>query len=94
MPTLIWHPVALADIDRLHPFLAPSNPAAARRGAAAIIKTAGKILQSPRPGAPRAEFREWPARFGKRAYLLRYFILENGDVLITRVWRTREQRPV
>jgi hypothetical protein len=25
--------------------------------------------------------------------MLRYFILENGDVLITRVWHSREQRP-
>ena len=93
MPALIWHPDALADIDRLHQFLAQRNPAAARRGAAAIIKTAGKILQHPHLGAPRAEFREWPAKFGKRAYMLRYFILENGDVLITRVWHSREQRP-
>ena len=93
MPALIWHPDALTDIDRLHQFLAQRNPASARRGAAAIIKTAGKIIQNPHLGVPRAEFREWPARFGKRAYMLRYFMLENGDVLITRVGHSREQRP-
>ncbi|NGZ87443.1 hypothetical protein [Duganella aceris] len=42
MPALIWHPEALADVDRLHYFLAQSDPAAARRGAAAIIKAAKK----------------------------------------------------
>ena len=94
MPALIWHPDALADVGRLHQFLAQSNPAAARRGAAAIIKTAGRILQNPYLGVPRAEFREWPAKFGKHAYVLRYFILETGDILITRVWHSREQRPV
>ncbi|MBP1205634.1 plasmid stabilization system protein ParE [Duganella sp. 1411] len=28
------------------------------------------------------------------AYVIRYFILENGDVLITRIWHSREQRPL
>ena len=94
MPALIWHPNALADVDRLHQFLVQSNPAAARRGAAAIIKAADKILQNPHPGMPRAEFREWPAKFGKHVYVLRYFILDTDDILITRVWHSREQRPI
>ncbi|WP_229207691.1 MULTISPECIES: type II toxin-antitoxin system RelE/ParE family toxin [unclassified Duganella] len=57
MPALIWHPDALADVARLHQFLAQSSPAAARRGAAAIIKTANKIIKHPHLGAPHAEFR-------------------------------------
>jgi toxin ParE1/3/4 len=93
MPALIWHPDALADVARLHQFLAQTSPAAARRGAAAIIKTSDKIIKNPLLGSPRMEFREWPAKFGKRAYVLRYFILDNGDVLITRVWHSRETRP-
>lgn len=94
MPALMWHPDALADVARLHRFLAQRSPTAARRGASAIINTTSKIMKNPELGAPRAEFREWPARFGKRAYVIRYFILENGDVLITRVWHSREQRPL
>ena len=94
MPALIWHPDALADVARLHHFLAQHNPAAARRGASAIINTTGKIIKNPGLGAQRAEFREWPAKFGKRAYVIRYFILENGDVLITRICHSREQRPL
>ena len=93
MPALIWHPDALADVARLHQFLARHNPAAARRGAAAIISNTTKIMKNPRLGAQRAEFREWPAKFGRRAYIIRYAILENDDVLITRVWHSREQRP-
>jgi toxin ParE1/3/4 len=46
MPALIWHPAALADVARLHQFLAQSSPAAARRGAASIIKTAGRIIRN------------------------------------------------
>ncbi|MTV38976.1 type II toxin-antitoxin system RelE/ParE family toxin [Duganella radicis] len=91
---MTWHPDALADVARLHQFLSQSSPAAARRGAAAIIKAANKIIRTPHLGTPCAEFREWPAKFGKRAYVLRYFILDNGDVLITRVWHSREQKPI
>lgn len=93
MPALIWHPDALADVARLHQFLVQHAPAAARRGATAIISNTAKIMKNPELGAPRAKFREWPAKFGKRAYVIRYAILENGDVLITRVWHSREQRP-
>ncbi len=93
MPALIWHPEALADVARLHDFLAQTSPSAARRGAAAIISASKKIIRNPLIGSPYAEFREWPAKFGRRSYVLRYFILADGDVLITRVWHSREQRP-
>ena len=94
MPALIWHPDALADVARLHQFLALKSPAAARRGASAIISATDKIIKNPELGIAHAEFREWPAKFGKRAYVIRYFILPTGDVLITRVWHSREQRPL
>jgi len=92
MPALIWHPDALADIERLHDFLAQTSPSAAQRGASAIICAARKILKDPYTGSPYAEFREMPAKFGRRAYILRYIVLPNNDVLITRVWHSREQR--
>ncbi|WP_296001966.1 type II toxin-antitoxin system RelE/ParE family toxin [Rugamonas sp.] len=94
MPALIWHPDALEDVGRLHDFLAQRSPSAARRGARAIVAAANKIAAHPHMGSPCGEFREWPAKFGRYAYVLRYFILNNGDVLVTRVWHSREQRPV
>jgi toxin ParE1/3/4 len=92
MPTLIWHPDAVDDVARLYDFLAPASPIAARHAARVIKDAADQIAANPHIGAPRAEFREWPARFGRSAYVLRYHILPTGDVLITRVWHSRELR--
>lgn len=65
---------------------------AARRAAQVILDAADGIAANPGIGTPHAEFREWPARFGRRAYILRYFVPETGDVLVTRVWHSRELR--
>ena len=93
MPALIWHPDALDDIARLYDFLAPASPSAARRAALVILEAADKIADNPGIGTPRAEFKEWPAKFGRRAYILRYFVMPTGAILITRVWHSRELRP-
>lgn len=93
MPTLIWHPDALDDVARLYDFLAPVNPAAARRAALVIRDAANLIADNPRVGTPRAEFREWPAKFGRSGYILRYILVPTDTILITRVWHSRELRP-
>lgn len=92
MPALIWLPDTLADIERLHDFLAQTKPTGAQRGAAAIIRAARRIQKNPYLGTTRAEFRELPAKFGRREYVLRYMVLPNADILIVRVWHSREQR--
>lgn len=92
MSALIWHPDALDDIARLYDFLAPSSPSAAQRAASIILEAADKIAKNHLIGNPHAEFREWPAKFGRSSYVLRYIILQEGDILITRVWHSREQR--
>jgi toxin ParE1/3/4 len=92
MPALIWHPDALDDVARLYDFLFPHSPEAARRAASVIHEAADLIAENPGIGAPHMEFREWPARFGRSAYILRYAVLDTGDVLVTRVWHTRELR--
>jgi plasmid stabilization system protein ParE len=51
-------------------------------------------VNSPEIGVPRAEFREWFAPFGRSSYVLRYAILDGGEVLVTRVWHSRERRDV
>lgn len=93
MSALKWHPDALGDVSRLYDFLAPASPAAARRAAAVILEAADKIAAIPGIGTQRAEFKEWRAKFGHSAYILRYHVLPDGDVLITRVWHSRELRP-
>jgi plasmid stabilization system protein ParE len=94
MPALNWHPDALLDIARLYDFLAASSPAAAQRASTVILAAADKIAINPDIGKPRAEFKEWAAKFGRRAYILRYLILPTGEVLVTRVWHSRELRPL
>jgi toxin ParE1/3/4 len=32
------------------------------------------------------------ARFGRSAYVIRYILLDGDEVLVTRVWHTRELR--
>ncbi|WP_323120332.1 type II toxin-antitoxin system RelE/ParE family toxin [Burkholderia alba] len=69
-----------------------TSPAAAAR-AGKVIQAAGYLIaENPGFGAPRAEFREWTAKFGRSSFVLRYAILDDTDVLVTRVWHSRELR--
>ncbi len=92
MPALNWHPDALHDVERLYRFLAENSPSSARQAVDAIRQAANQLAASPGIGAPLAEFRQFPARFGRSAYVLRYAVLEDGSVLIVRVRHSRENR--
>ena len=92
MPALNWHPDALRDVERLYRFLADNSPSSAGRAIKAIRDAANQLAASPGLGAPLAEFRQFPARFGRSAYVLRYAVLQDGSVLIIRVWHSREDR--
>jgi plasmid stabilization system protein ParE len=76
MPRLIWSRPALLDVARLHDFLAPKSPDAAKRAVRAIrhgIKALGKHPQIGRPVEEMApEFREWVIEFGHGAYVALY----------------------
>ncbi|CAB3775195.1 type II toxin-antitoxin system RelE/ParE family toxin [Paraburkholderia humisilvae] len=64
------HPDALDDVARLYDFLFPHSPEAAQRAASVILDAADLIAENPGIGAPHLEFREWPARFGRSAYVM------------------------
>jgi plasmid stabilization system protein ParE len=73
---LIWTRRALRDIARLHRFLAPKDPNAARRAIRAI-RQGVKVLESyPEIGRPvqemPTEFREWFIPFGNSSYIVLY----------------------
>ncbi len=93
MPRLIWSRSALADVDRLHAFLAPKSPAAAARAVKAIRE--GVALLSSHPQAGRAvedmepEFREWPIGFGASGYMALYRY-DGDDVVLLAVRHARE----
>ena len=93
MPTLRWLPEALADIERLHRFLADQSPAAARKAAAVILAGADQLERHPRIGRPLDDSRrEWFVPFGVGAYVLRYCLDTQGNPVVIRVWHSREDR--
>ncbi len=85
-------PTAERDIDRLFDFLIARNPEAASRAVRLIRDGMTSLQQNPlrgrRAGPP--EFRELVLRFGRRAYLVRYRVLE-ATVVITSVRHSLEQ---
>jgi plasmid stabilization system protein ParE len=93
LPELIWTSRALADISRLHRFLLPKNPDAARRAIGAI--RAGVSLLEAHPHAGRqardmdTEFRELWIPFGSSGYLTLYRT-EGQRVVILAVRHGRE----
>ncbi len=94
MPSVTWTPEALADVRRLHRFLADKNPDAARRAASRILDGARLLKTFPAAGRPAPnrppECRELPLRFGAAGYLLLYRYDEAGVVILA-VRSTREE---
>lgn len=93
MPRLRWSQPALRDVARLHDFLAPKNPAAAKRAIKAIrqgIKALGKHPEIGRPVEEMPpEFREWVIEFGRGAYVALYRY-DGKEVVILAVRHGRE----
>ena len=93
MPRLIWTPPALADIARLHSYLASKSPDAAKRAVKAIRQGVKILAQHPEIGRPNedlpAEFREWVIEFGQGAYVALYRY-DGKQVVILAVRHGRE----
>lgn len=93
MPRLIWSPEALADVQRLHRYLAPKDPDAARRAVRAIRDGVSILSRHPRAGRPiedmEAEFRHWPIAFGNSGYAVLYRV-DGEDVILLAIWHQRE----
>ena len=93
MPPLKWSQPALRDVARLHAFLAPKSPDAARRAVKAIrqgVKALGKHPQMGRPvDELPPEFREWVIEFGHGAYVALYHY-DGKQVVILAVRHGRE----
>ena len=93
MPHLIWTPPALADVARLHAFLATKSPAAAARAVKAIRDSVQILAQHPQIGRPieevPPEFREWVIEFGQGAYVALYRY-DGKQIVILAVRHARE----
>lgn len=93
MPSLIWSPGALADVQRLYRFLAEKNPEAAQRAAQVIRDGMQIVADHPEVGRPAEnmdpEFREWPISFGASAYVALYR-LDSDVALVVAVRHQKE----
>ena len=93
MPRLKWAAPALADVARLHRFLAARNPAAAERAVRTIRQAVKALGRHPEIGRPfeelPPEFREWVIEFGQGAYVALYHY-DGKQVVILAVRHGRE----
>lgn len=93
MTRLVWTPRALADLDRLHRFLAERDRDAARRAVRAIREGVRLIAAHPEAGRPAEgmdpEFRERWIAFGRGGYLVLHR-LDGPRVVVLAVRHGRE----
>ena len=92
--TVVWLPEALQDVARLYGFLAEKNKLAARTAAARIARAARELEDFPDMGQPMQDGlrRQVFAQFGAGAYVIRYRRDDRGNVVVVRVWHSRERR--
>ena len=94
---LLYSPEAVADLRRLHDFVAEQNALAARRLSKSLRDGIKRLKQFPQMGrrvrqsadvwAPE-EIRDWVTG----TYIARYLLLDE-TIVILRVWHQKENRP-
>ncbi len=92
MMELKWTSKALADLARLHDFLAPVNQSVAAKVVKSLTNAPTTLLTTPRIGEQLFEFEPREIRriiVGK--YEVRYEIQES-TIYVLRLWHTREHR--
>lgn len=83
---------AVGDRERLEQFLAEQNSSAAERAMDVIADAVRQLSAYPRSGVDLGNgFYRLVVRFGTAGYELRYR-LDDGDVIVVRVFHTREDR--
>lgn len=89
---LRWSSKAVADLARLHEFLAPVNPRAAARVIQALTAAPARLLEHPRIGEKLEEFEPREVRrILAGNYEMRYE-LRDATIYVLGIWHTREDR--
>jgi len=92
---LIVSPAAIADLARLHAFLADKSEIAADRAVAALTAAIESLDTFPERGRPAGSpnKRELIVPFGQSNYVLRYaYRAQTEEVIVLRIWHGREER--
>jgi plasmid stabilization system protein ParE len=94
MPKVVWLPEALQDVARMYEFLVEKSPEAACKAADRIGYAARQLEQFPELGQPMEDGARRQAflNFGAGAYVIRYRRDDEANVVIVRVWHSREKR--
>lgn len=93
MPSVKYSAQAIADLRRLHDFLATQDTDVARRAIFVIRDALEKIAVMPerfRPVEGKMYHREAIIDFGNSGYIARFRHLPNGDISIARVKHQKE----
>ena len=97
MPSLIWSPRAVEDVQRLYRFLLSKNPDAAGRAVKAIREGVKVLTLQAKIGRPVEnmpdEYREWLISFGHSGYVARYRIQADESIMILAVRHQKELGP-
>lgn len=93
MPSLKYSAQAIADLKRLHDFLATQDKEVAKRAVAVIRDALNKIAIMPerfRPVEDKIYHREAVINFGSSGYIARFRHLPNGEITIARIKHQKE----
>ena len=88
---LRYGPRALADLERLHAFIAREDPAAADRARDRLRSGIEALAEQPKLGRvldPERPVRQWRAG----PYVLHYAVWGEEEVIVLRIWHGRESR--
>lgn len=96
MAQIKWLPEAVIDLQRLHSFLEEHDQKAADNAAGRILDGIKLLKATPRLGRPMPdddiERRELFMSFGAGSYVIRYRFENKDDVVIIRIWHSKENR--
>ena len=93
MPSVKYSAQSIADLRRLHDFLAQQDPEVARRAISVIRDALQKIAVMPerfRPVEGKMYHREAIIDFGSSGYIARFRHMPNGDIAIVRIKHQKE----
>lgn len=88
-----WSREALADLSRLHGFLAPASPLVADDAIQAILEAPDRLINHPRLGAQVERYEDREVRHLFVDDYEMHYEVALELILIIRVWHMREDRP-